>query len=91
MTLTRTANETSPEAIGAWIHAYVAEMRGMSADRIQRTVPLYKYGLDSASAVTMTGDLCDLLGVDVDPSVLYEHPTIERAAAHLSSLCEAAR
>jgi acyl carrier protein len=88
---TARAVDTSPAAIEGWLHAYIAELRGMKPERISRTVPLYKYGLDSASAVTLTGDLMDWLGVDVDPAVLYEHPTIEKAAAHLSSLCGTTR
>lgn len=83
-------SSTSPEAIATWLHHYLADLKGMSPERISRTQPLYKYGLDSASAVTLTGDLMEWLKIDIDPSALYEYPTIERVSEHLSSLVKAA-
>jgi len=38
----------------------------------------------------LTGDLMDWLKIDVDPAILYDHPTIELVSAHLSSLVKAA-
>ncbi|MGE4243407.1 acyl carrier protein [Ramlibacter sp.] len=73
-----------------WIIRYVSELRGIRADRISRTIPLTKYGVDSASAVAMSGDLMDWLGCDIDPTLMYEHPTIERAAIRIALLANGA-
>jgi len=69
--------------IEEWLVLYIAELRGIKREKICRTTVLSKYGLDSASAVTLSGDLMDWLKCDIDPTLLYEHPTIERAAAHI--------
>ena len=48
------------------------------------TIPFDRYGLDSSAAVGMTGDLEDWLGKEVEPILLYDYPTIETLARHLS-------
>ncbi|MDO8279883.1 MAG: acyl carrier protein [Burkholderiaceae bacterium] len=72
--------------IEAWLVSYIAELRGIKKEKISRTTVLSKYGLDSASAVTLSGDLMDWLKCDIDPTLLYEHPTIEQAAAHIVAM-----
>ncbi|MBR8651860.1 acyl carrier protein [Achromobacter sp. Marseille-Q0513] len=72
--------------IEEWLVSYIAELRGMKKEKISRTAVLSKYGLDSASAVTLSGDLMDWLKCDIDPTLLYEHPTIEQAAAHILAM-----
>jgi acyl carrier protein len=69
--------------IEEWLVSYIADLRGMKKEKISRTTILSKYGLDSASAVTLSGDLMDWLKCDIDPTLLYEYPTIEQAAAHI--------
>lgn len=76
--------------IEEWLVSYIADLRGMKKEKISRTTPLSKYGLDSASAVTLSGDLMDWLKCDIDPTLLYEHPTIELAAAHIAATGKAA-
>jgi acyl carrier protein len=75
--------------IEEWLVSYIAELRGMKKEKISRTTVLSKYGLDSASAVTLSGDLMDWLKCDIDPTLLYEHPTIEQAAAHIAAMGQA--
>jgi polyketide synthase 13 len=36
--------------------------------------------------VIMSGELEDLLGRPVDPTVIYDHPTINALAAHFAAL-----
>ena len=79
-------NSVTQEAIEEWLVSYIADLRGIKKEKISRTTVLRKYGLDSASAVTLSGDLMDWLKCDVDPTLLYEHPTIEKAATHIMTL-----
>jgi acyl carrier protein len=82
--------QISPHATQAqieeWLVSYIADLRGMKKEKISRTTILSKYGLDSASAVTLSGDLMDWLKCDIDPTLLYEYPTIEQAAAHIVAM-----
>ena len=76
--------------IEEWLVSYIADLRAIKKEKISHTTVLSKYGLDSASAVTLSGDLMDWLKCDIDPTLLYEHPTIEQAAAHIVAIGKAA-
>jgi len=41
-------------------------------------VPFDDFALDSATAIGMTGELEDWLGKPVDPTLVYDYPTIEQ-------------
>jgi len=69
-----------------WMVKYVSNLCDIMLEKVSTTVPLRKYGLDSATAVTLSGDLMDWLKCDIDPSLLYEHPTIEKAAQEIMNL-----
>lgn len=66
-----------------WIMAYIAELLEVDADEIDPTVPFERYGLDSASAVGMTGDIENWLGRKIDPTLLYDYPTVTSFSQHL--------
>ena len=68
-----------------WIVSYVADLLEVDSDEIDVTIPFDRYGLDSSAAVGMTGDLEEWLERDLDPTLLYDYPTIEALVQHLSS------
>ncbi len=74
----------SATEIQAWIVSYLAELLEVDPDEINVTVPFDRYGLDSAVAVGMTGDLEDWLDRKLDPTLLYDYPTVESFARHLA-------
>jgi acyl carrier protein len=69
-----------------WLRSYVAEMTGVPPERISATATFDRLGLDSASAVALVGDIEDWLGVEIDPTLPYEHPTIEQLSTALEKL-----
>lgn len=70
--------------IQAWIVSYLAELLEIEPDEVNVTIPFDRYGLDSSAAVGMTGDLEDWVGRKIDPTLLYDYPTIEALAHHLA-------
>ena len=70
--------------IQAWLASYLAELLEIEPDEIDVTIPFDRYGLDSSAAVGMTGDLEEWLGSKLDPTLIYDYPTIEALAGHLS-------
>lgn len=68
-----------------WIVSYLADLLEVDSDEIDVTIPFDRYGLDSSAAVGMTGDIEEWLERDVDPTLLYDYPTIEALVQHLSS------
>lgn len=73
----------SIEEIQSWIVAYLAELIEIDPDEIDPAIPFDRYGLDSSVAVGMTGDLEDWLERELDPTLLYDYPTVEALASHL--------
>lgn len=64
--------------IAHWLRHYIANIFGLPPEEIPVDTTFNQMGLDSASAVAMTGDLGDWAGCDIDPSAVYEHATIQK-------------
>lgn len=67
----------SIETLRPWLAARVADYVQRPVTEIQTHVPLAEYGLTSVYALTLTGDIEDHLGLVVDPTVMWDHPTID--------------
>lgn len=69
--------------IQAWIVSYLAQLLEVDSDEIDTATPFDRYGLDSSAAIGMTGDLEDWLNLELDPTLVYDYPTIEALSQHL--------
>jgi acyl carrier protein len=76
--------ERSSTEIQDWIVAYLADLLEKEPEEVDVTIPFDRYGLDSSAAVGLTGDLEDWLGTELDPTLLYDYPTVEALVQHLS-------
>ena len=71
--------------IQTWIVLYLADLLEVDSDEIEVTIPFDRYGLDSSAAIGLTGDLEDWLRCELDPTLLYDYPTVEALVKHLVS------
>lgn len=74
------------EAIVAWMTTYISKRLDIAQGAIPLDAPFTDYGIDSAFAVVMSGDIANWTGHDVPPNLLYEYPTINALAQHVASL-----
>jgi acyl carrier protein len=74
----------TPEDVQEWFLAYLAETLQAAPDRIDIKAPFEVLGLDSVTAVGMSGDLETWLGFSVDPMAVFDYPTIESLSNHLA-------
>ena len=65
--------ETVTNLVGTWV---------------AHDAPLMGPGLDSIAAVDLVSSLGDLLSTTVEPTALFDHPTIESLARHFASQIE---
>ena len=72
------APQRTAEEIQEWIVQYLAGVLERPPEEIDVTVPVDDFALDSATAIGMTGELEDWLGQSVDPTLVYDYPTIEK-------------
>ena len=56
-----------------WLRARLAQALECSPDEVADEEPFARVGLDSAVAVTLTGELAEWLRLDLDPTVFWEH------------------
>lgn len=83
-------NKTEPKnfptsvEIQDWIVAYLADLLEVEPEEVDITIPFDRYGLDSSVAVGLTGDLEEWLSIELDPTLLYDYPTVEALVQHLS-------
>jgi amino acid adenylation domain-containing protein/non-ribosomal peptide synthase protein (TIGR01720 family) len=71
-------------AIEQWITGRLAELCRAAPSTIDRSAPFSDFGLDSASAVALVGELGDLLDTRLSATIVWDHPTIDRLSAHLA-------
>ncbi|WP_419145180.1 amino acid adenylation domain-containing protein [Myxococcus stipitatus] len=71
-------------ALVAWLTQALAEALGMSVADVDPRTPFSQYGVDSVVGVRLAGDLEARLGRPMPATLVWEHPTIEALARHLS-------
>jgi len=80
---------TRPKQIGEpdiarWLTQSISSITDVPPGEVSETAPFTSLGLDSAAAVSLTGELEDWLGIRLDPTLLYDFTTIKDLSAHLA-------
>jgi acyl carrier protein len=68
----------------AWITDWMTRELKLSAAPADLGKPFVSYGMDSVHAMMLVGDLEDLLGRRLPPTLAWDHPTVGALAAHLA-------
>lgn len=71
--------------ISAWIRERIAKDLGSEASAIDPEVTFDRIGLDSLALLGVLGDLASELDIEIETSVLFDHPTISGLAVHLAT------
>ncbi|MFJ9178085.1 acyl carrier protein [Streptomyces sp. NPDC102360] len=74
----------SPTAIRAWLLDRVAYYLELPVADIDEGAALAELGLDSVYALTLCGDVEDRFGLVVEPTMAWDHPTVDAITAHLA-------
>ncbi|WP_222841915.1 acyl carrier protein [Cystobacter ferrugineus] len=69
----------------AWMCNYLARKLGVTPEQVDTKKTFDSFGLDSAEAVRMVGDLEDFVGRKLSPSLPFKYPTIEALSQHLDA------
>lgn len=80
----RAVARDEPE-IQEWIVAQVARALDLEVEAVDVQVPFAEYGLDSRTAVGLSGELEDWLGLELSPTLVWDYPTIESMARFLAA------
>ncbi|MEV0224704.1 SDR family NAD(P)-dependent oxidoreductase [Streptomyces sp. NPDC050704] len=72
--------KTWAEGVRAWLTSAVAEAAGLAETAVDPERPIAEFGLGSRQLVTLTTDLAEWAGRPLDPSLVFNHPTIAEIA-----------
>ena len=79
---------TDATTVQAWLEGRVVAYGKVDAGSFTPDTPLAELGLDSVYALTLCGDIEDEFGLEVDPTIVWDHPT-SRDLAQGSSRADA--
>lgn len=82
---TRTSGQAAlAAALRGWLTARLALYLDRPEDTLDHRTPLAEYGMDSVAALSLCGDLEEEHGLIVDPTLVWDHPTVVDLVAHLT-------
>ena len=81
---------TDAMTIEAWLEGRVVAYGKVDAGSFTPETPLAELGLDSVYALTLCGDIEDEFALEVDPTIVWDHPTIRSLAHGISDRLAAA-
>ncbi|WP_369359724.1 acyl carrier protein [Streptomyces sp. cg2] len=65
------------EGLRCWLADCVASHLGKPAGEVATDVPLSSYGLDSVYVLAIASELEDDLDLSLDPTIMWDNPTID--------------
>jgi acyl carrier protein len=74
------------EELEDWLITQISKELEIEVDDIDIELPFANYGFDSVSVVGLSGELEELLNIKLNPTIVYEFPTIQKLAGHLFQL-----
>jgi acyl carrier protein len=71
-------------AIESWMVEWLIARGGVAPHEIDVKRPFAEYGLDSMTAVEMSGEIEDWSGVELTPVVAWKHPTVSSLTGYIT-------
>src|SRR5579883_3514683 len=75
----------SAEELQNWLQRKLCELLEIGQAEIDIHQPFNEYGLSSAEAVSLAGELAELLDYELSPTIVYDYPTIARLTHYLAA------
>lgn len=85
------ATTADHQAVVDWLVEKVAFYLDVPTSGIAPDGKLVEYGLDSVYALALVGDIEDEYDIEVEPTLAWDHPTIESIAGLVRELVAASR
>ena len=67
-----------------WLTTRLASYLEVGATTIDPMVPLAEMGVDSVHAISLVGDVEMHFDIDVDPTMIFDYPTLAHIAEYIS-------
>ncbi|MFC9876736.1 acyl carrier protein [Nocardia salmonicida] len=77
--------DTHSTTVQDWLIDRVADYTERAPHQVDPLIPLAELGMDSVSAVALCGEIEDRWMLDIDPTLVFEYPTIAAIATYLTA------
>ena len=84
MTSSKSLEINKQEEFKIWLINHLAEYLNTSPDQIKSDEPFESFGLSSKEMVMISGDLEEQFDVRLEPTIVWQYPTIDALAIFLS-------
>lgn len=72
------------EQMSAWLRERIARDIDQDPDSVDPTATFDRLGIDSLALLGVIGDLAGELDLEIETSVLFDHPSIQALSKHLA-------
>lgn len=72
------------EQMSAWLRERIARDIDQDPDSVDPAASFDRLGIDSLALLGVIGDLAGELDIEIETSVLFDHPSIQALSDHLS-------
>ncbi|MGK7877174.1 MAG: AMP-binding protein [Xenococcaceae cyanobacterium] len=77
-------SQITEKAIQTWLLSHLSVQLKIHPDDIDIRESFAYYGMDSSIAISITGELMNWLGSELEPTLFWEYPNIESLSQHLA-------
>jgi acyl carrier protein len=74
----------SATALRTWMCQRIAAHQKLGPGEVDPDAEFHALGLDSVAVVELTGELASCFGIAVDPTLIYDFPTVRSLATELA-------
>jgi polyketide synthase 13 len=74
------------ERIEDWLVQRVAAITALQEQEIDSELPFNSLGLDSVDVMDIIVELDELLGIEIESTIVWDYPTIRLLSAYVASL-----
>ncbi|QUP55773.1 acyl carrier protein (plasmid) [Ralstonia syzygii] len=84
--LSSLATSLQADTVSEWLVAYLSRKLSIDPHKIDTNANFTDHGVDSMIAIVMSGDLSSWARCDLNPTALYEYPSISALSQHVCEL-----
>jgi acyl carrier protein len=79
-----TSTATTPADVRQWLVDRVCAYLEIPTPELDVHAPLAEIGLDSVYALALSGDVEDTFGIEIEPTVAWDYPTVDELAGAIA-------